>query len=108
MACSETVSQLLWTKQMLAELAVDIAVDRSTLWCDINPAIELTKNDRITFKSRYVTPHYRFVRQHHGLSFNFQHILSTLNTADTCTKALARPLFCSHVDGLVAAAKRTN
>lgn len=104
MACSETVSQLLWTKQMLAELAVD----RSTPWCDNNPAVELTKNDRITFKSRHVAPHCHFVRQHHGLSFNIEHISSIFNTADICTKALARPLFCSHVDGLIADAKRTN
>lgn len=106
MACSEAVSQLLWTRQMLAELAVDIAIDRSTLWCDNNPAVEQTKNDRVTFKSRHVASHYHFVRQHHSVSFNIQHIPSADNTADVCTKALARPLFCGHVEGLGMRATR--
>lgn len=100
MACSEATSQLLWTRQLLMDLGVNIDVRQTVLWCDNNPAVELTHNDRVTFKSRHIAPHYHFVRQHHGSSFVVRHISSHDNTADICTKALARPLFQKHVKAL--------
>lgn len=91
MACSEAASQLLWTKQLLVDLRID--TNQPVLWCDNSPAVDLTHNDRITFVSRYIAPHFHFVRQHHSSSFDVRQIPTTDNLPDICTKALPRPAF---------------
>ena len=93
MACSYSASHLVWTKNALNELGLPCV---SKLYTDSQSAIPIIKDHRISARTKHISVHYHYTREHHAKgNFTVSHVASKDNLADVCTKALPLPLLRS-------------
>lgn len=94
MACSLAASHLIWVKNTLQELSSSFkqltTVPHSfALNTDNEAALSLIRDHRIHARSKHIAIHFHYVRERFlDGSFEVNHVPSTSNTADICTKAL--------------------
>ena len=87
MAYTQAAKQYIWLKQALTELGYHNIP--SALSCDNMGSIDLSENPRIRDRSKHIDIAYHFIRELVEMgALTILHILSKLNPADLCTKAL--------------------
>ena len=86
MAMSLAARQLMWIKGAIIELGYNLDYH---LFGDNNGALELTKNPRISDRSKHIDVHYHYTREKLQNNEFFLHYIPTAdNLADILTKAL--------------------
>ena len=92
-AMGDTVSELLWLRELLTTLGVDCS-STIPLYCDNMSAIHLSKNPVYHERTKHVAKEYHFIRDEivRGVVYP-RHVPTTHQLADILTKALGRREF---------------
>ncbi|KAI0991730.1 hypothetical protein K3495_g16457, partial [Podosphaera aphanis] len=88
MAASDSARHMIWTKNALIELEQHY---EPILHVDSNGAIDLSRNNKISQRSKHIDIRYHFIRSHINTTFKLEYIPSEENIADLLTKSLAKP-----------------
>ena len=88
MALSDAARHMIWTHKALLELNQHY---EPILHADSNGAINLSKNQIISQRSKHIDIKYHFLRSHVNDTFKLEYVPSENNIADLLTKQLSKP-----------------
>lgn len=101
-AAIEATKEAIWLRNILQELGYKQNL-ATTIFCDNQAAIALSRNPEFHSRSKHVDMQYQFLRQHVQLcTINLSFIRSEKMAADGLTKPLSRPKhekFCKFLQG---------
>ena len=101
-AAVQATKEAIWLRNILEELKI-MQIEATTIYCDNQAAIALSKNPEFHSRSKHVDIQYHFLRQHVDLNtVKLKFVGSDNMAADGLTKALSRykhSLFCEFMQG---------
>lgn len=93
-AASQASRELVWLQRLLAELDVQLASEKPTLFVDNESAVKLIKNPVLHKRTKHIEVRYHFVREkYEEKAFDVKGISSENQLADIFTKALPKVKF---------------
>ena len=87
MAMSDAARQMIWTQNSLEELRQNY---EPIIHADSNGAIDLSKNQKVSQRSKHIDIRYHFIRSHVNSDFKLEYISTHDNIADLFTKQLPK------------------
>lgn len=83
-----TTSEILWLRQLLSSLAVDITAP-TPLYCDNQDALNIAANPVFHERTKHIEIDFHFIREHiQSRAVVTAHVRTHLQLADIFTKAL--------------------
>lgn len=103
MGLTQAVKESLWLDRLQSEISPHSPTGSPppTIFCDNQGAIALSKNPQDHGRTKHISIQYHFVREHsqnHAVDIRF--IGTDRMVADVLTKALGRPKFIQHCEGM--------
>lgn len=93
-AASQASRELVWLQRLLAELDVQLASEKPTLFVDNESAVKLIKNPVLHKRTKHIEVRYHSVRERYEeKAFDVKGISSENQLADIFTKALPKVKF---------------
>ncbi|KAH9793062.1 retrovirus-related pol polyprotein from transposon RE1 [Citrus sinensis] len=88
-ALAMAASEVLWLKSLLTEIGISL-VSTPVIWCDNQSAAALASNPKFHSRTKHIELDVHFLREKvANQSFQISYVLSSHNSADILTKALA-------------------
>ena len=104
MALTHAIKEVLWLRALFIELGAPLhAKEISTVFCDNQGAIALSKNPGFHARSKHIDIRYHFIRNHvdgETGTINLLYCSTDDMTADVLTKGLPRARHLKHVAGM--------
>lgn len=91
-------TQLLWLKQLLRAIHVDIPTCK--VFCDSKPSIQLASNPILNERSKHIDIDVHFICEHSNKFINLLHVNTKHQLAGPFTKVLPKPLFVNLISKL--------
>ena len=98
-AAADAVSHLAWLRTAFTSLRIDVV---PRVHVDNNGAIDLTRNMRISTRSKHIDVKHHMIRErYHAKEFQLCYVKTQDNLADLLTKSLVKPTFEKLAQGVM-------